>query len=48
MINAIGLIFNKSVPSLMWLGIWFVVGCLLSWIGVTVIHKFENSYAKVI
>lgn len=41
------LIYDKA-PSLMWLGIWFVVGCLLSWIGVTVIHKFENSYAKVI
>lgn len=41
------LIYDKA-PDLMWLGIWFVVGCLLSWIGVTVIHKYENSYAKVI
>ena len=41
------LIYDKA-PSLIWLAIWFVVGCLLSWIGVTVIHRYENSYAKVI
>ena len=41
------MIYDK-LPSFKWLAIWFVVGCLLSWIGITVIHKYENSYAKVI
>ncbi len=30
------------------LGIWFVIALLLCAIGVHVIHKNENSYAKVI
>ncbi len=37
-----------QVPDFAWLAIWFVIGCVLSWIGVTIIHKYENSYAKVI
>ncbi len=41
------LLYGKA-PSFRWLILWFIVGCLLSWIGVTVIHKYENSYAKVI
>ena len=41
------LLYGK-VPNFEWLAIWFVVGCLLSWIGVAIIHKYENSYAKVI
>lgn len=41
------LIYGKT-PDFGWLAIWFVIGCLLSWIGVTIIHKYENSYAKVI
>ena len=41
------MIYNK-LPDFGWLAIWFVAGCLLSWIGVVVIHKYENSYAKVI
>jgi len=41
------MIYNQT-PSVIWLVIWFVIGCLLSWIGVVVIHKYENSYAKVI
>lgn len=41
------MIYGK-LPSFRWLGVWFIVGCLLSWIGVTIIHKYENSYAKVI
>lgn len=41
------LIYNK-MPDFGWLAMWFVIGCLLSWIGVVVIHKYENSYAKVI
>lgn len=41
------LIYGKS-PDFVWLLIWFVIGCVLSWIGVIIIHKYENSYAKVI
>lgn len=41
------LLYGKT-PDFGWLAIWFVVGCLLSWVGVTIIHKYENSYAKVI
>lgn len=38
----------QSAPSFIWLGIWFVMGILLTMIGITIIHKYENSYAKVI
>ena len=41
------MIYGK-MPSFKWLAIWFIIGCILSWIGVTIIHKYENSYAKVI
>ena len=41
------MLYNHG-PNFIWLIIWFIVGCLLSWIGVVVIHKYENSYAKVI
>ncbi len=35
-------------PDFLLLFIWFVIGCGLTWIGITIIHKYENSYAKVI
>ncbi len=41
------LIFGKLLNFKM-LGIWFIVGLILCAIGVHVIHKNENSYAKVI
>jgi len=41
------MLYDK-LPDFGWLAFWFVAGCLLSWIGVTIIHKYENSYAKVI
>ena len=41
------MLYNHG-PNFIWLIIWFIAGCLLSWIGVVVIHKYENSYAKVI
>ena len=41
------LIYGK-LPDFMFLGIWTVVGILLCLIGIHVIHKNENSYAKVI
>ncbi|MBQ9769638.1 MAG: ABC transporter permease [Clostridia bacterium] len=30
------------------LGVWAVIGLLVSWIGIRVIYKFENSYVKII
>ena len=41
------LIYGK-LPDFMFLGIWTIVGILLCLIGIHVIHKNENSYAKVI
>lgn len=41
------LLYGKS-PDYIGLGIWFVVGILLTSLGVKIIHKYENSYAKVI
>ncbi len=35
-------------PHWVMLIIWFVIGVLLSYIGVKIIYKFENSYVKVI
>ena len=41
-------LIQNAVPNFMGLGIWLVVGLVLCAIGVHVIHKNENSYAKVI
>ena len=41
------LIYNQ-LPNFLFMGIWLVVGLLLCALGVHVIHKNENSYAKVI
>lgn len=41
-------LLNNSLPDFMGLGIWFAIGVVLVLIGVHVIHKNENSYAKVI
>lgn len=45
--------FRKAIlygkkPSLEGLGFWFLVGCLFIVLGVNLINKYENSYAKVI
>ncbi len=37
-----------KLPNIKWLGAWFVLGILLCMLGVHMIHKNENSYAKVI
>lgn len=48
-INAFRSIFLKGhAPSLIMMGGWFLIGCILTSIGVHIIHKYENSYAKVI
>lgn len=41
-------LLNNSIPDFLWLGIWFIIGLLLCLIGIHMIHKNENSYAKVI
>lgn len=40
-------VFGK-LPSVEGLFGWLVIGCMLCAVGVHVIHKYENSYAKVI
>ena len=48
-INAFRNIFLKAkAPSLIMMGGWFFVGVILIAIGIHIIHKYENSYAKVI
>lgn len=40
------LIYSKE-PDVLWLGIWFLVGCLLCVFGIRTIYKYENTYVKV-
>lgn len=40
-------LYNK-MPSLEGLGFWLIIGTILCVLGIHVIHKNENSYAKVI
>ena len=39
-------LYHKFVNYRM-LGIWLIIGCILSIIGIKTIQKYENSYAKV-
>ena len=39
---------QNSLPSFLGLGVWLVISILLCVLGVHLIHKNENSYAKVI
>ncbi len=41
------LLYGKA-PSFLVLGGWFMIGLVLIAIGIHIIHKYENSYAKVI
>lgn len=41
------MIYGKS-PSFEGLLVWFMIGVVISVIGINIIHKNENSYAKVI
>lgn len=55
-LNPIACIMNEfrkviiygTLPNFLNLGLWFIIGIILCIIGVYVIHKNENSYAKVI
>ncbi|MDD2625862.1 MAG: polysaccharide ABC transporter, partial [Bacilli bacterium] len=42
------ILLEGQAPNYIGLSIWFVVGILLTSLGVRIIHKYENSYAKVI
>lgn len=41
------LIYEKT-PHFRTLGVWLIIGLALCTIGIKLIHKYENSYAKVI
>ena len=41
-------VIYEKTPDLGLLGIWFLIGILLSIAGINIIYKNENSYAKVI
>lgn len=41
------LLYGKA-PSFLILGGWFILGIVLIGVGIHIIHKYENSYAKVI
>lgn len=38
----------QVMPNFFVLGIWFIIGVALCIIGIKLIHKYENSYAKVL
>ncbi len=42
------IILNKTMPSMSALLVWLMLGIILCIIGVKIIHKYENSYAKVL
>ena len=46
--TARGALLYQAELDYMMLGIWFVAGIALSVIGIKLIYKYENSYAKVI
>lgn len=41
-------ILYQQVPDYLWLSIWMGIGLVLSIIGITIIYRSENNYAKVI
>lgn len=55
-LNPIAFIINEfrqvliygQMPNYLGLGIWFAISCVLIYIGVSVISKYENSYVKVL
>lgn len=42
------IILYAKAPSFMWLGIWLLIGIIVTSLGIWIIHRYENSYAKVI
>ena len=46
--EARNVLLYEKLPNFLFMGIWLLVGLCFCAIGVHVIHKNENSYAKVI
>jgi len=42
------ILLYSTQADLLWLGIWFVIGLVFSSVGIYLIRKYENSYAKVV
>lgn len=45
--NTRSVLIGSGDPIVMWTLFWFLVGLLLSVLGVKVIYKYENTYVKV-
>lgn len=41
------MIYQKS-PDFLFMGIWVILSCIICFIGIKMIYKYENSYVKVI
>ena len=41
-------ILHQVTPDLHWLLIWFILGIIISALGIRKVYKNENSYVKVI
>jgi ABC-type polysaccharide/polyol phosphate export permease len=41
-------IMYSEAPSFLLLGIWFLIGIAVTVLGIWIIQRYENSYAKVI
>lgn len=46
--SARGALLYQTAPNYWILGIWMVIGVAMSLIGIKLIYRYENSYAKVI
>ena len=42
------ILMYQSFPDFLALAIWFIIGIVLCIIGIKVVHKYENSYAKIL
>ena len=45
--NTRSVLIGSGSPIVMWTIFWFMVGLLLSILGVKIIYKYENTYVKV-
>ena len=45
--NARNVLLYRTFPVGMWMLLWFIVGILLSILGISTIYKYENTYVKV-
>lgn len=41
-------LMDGKMPDLIPLAVWFVIGLILSIIGISLIYKYENTYVKII